>query len=271
MPALAIDDIGLIAEAIPADERVVLIGERAIEFWISVLGIRNESSGLLKSTIQGETFRLLGPPRVAMSLEQTLGGCVRIAVVEDESSQVTALLAGSSEGRKWAAEFQSGLCGFPQELLEAVRQSAMPLVVAPGRPLRLFALHPVHCLREQLDENYGHPPGRRREPHGECHVACVDLALEACRRITRRHIDEGNVPAAMRIIEALHRISVSPAALRARLSDGVQVDSAMVDSDAFPKEYRRQRLRYFRRIHQRKLHVYRRRFSHLMPCATAQS
>jgi len=271
MPALAIDDIGLIAEAFPADERIVLIGERAVEFWVSVLGIRNESSRFLESTIRGEAFRFLGPPRVAMALEQTLGGLVRIALVEDESSQVTALVAGSSEGRKWAAQFQSGLCGFPHELLEEVRKSAMPVIVAPGRQLRLFALHPVHCLREQLEETYGYPLGRRHEPNGECLLVHVDLAIEACRRITRRHIDEGDVPAAMRIIEALHRISVSPAALRARLSDGVQVESAMVDSDAFPKEFRRRRLRYLRRIHQRKIHVYRRRFSHLMPCATAQS
>jgi len=271
MPALAIDDIGLIAEAFPADERIVLIGERAVEFWVSVLGIRNESSRFLKSTIRGEAFRILGPPRVAMALEQILGGMVRIALVEDESSQVTALMAGSSEGRKWAAEFQCGLHGFPQERLEEVRNSAMPLIVAPGRQVRLFALHPVHCLREQLEENYGYRLGRCREPHGECHVVRVDLAMEACRRITRRHLDARDLSGAMRIVEAVHRISVSPAALRARLSDGVQVDRAMVDSDAFPKEFRRQRLRYFRRIHQRKIHVYRRRFSHLMPCATAQS
>lgn len=271
MPVLPIDDLGVLAEAMPANDRFVLIGERAIEFWVRALCVRNGSSGFLEATIADEPYRLLGPAGAALSLAQALGGTARLAIFDDELSHVTALVAGESNGCRWAVELQSDLRGFDRDRLEQVRRSAMPIVPASGRQGSVHALHPVHCLREQLEEAYGYLPGRRREPASECQMVRVDLAIEVCRRVTQHHLDEGDLAGAMRLVEALYELSVTPAALYARVSNGVRVESAIVDSEAYPTEFRRTRLRYFRRMHRRKVHVYRRRFGHPSRCVAVQS
>lgn len=262
---MTIRDIGLIAEAIPAGEKIVLVGDRAVEFWVEVLGIRSETSRVFHALVEGEDFHFLGSTRTALALGRACGAFVRVAAVEDEVSQITALVTANRAGERWSAEFVGGVRGFSNEQLEQVWQSTMPVVLVSGRQTPLRAFHPAHCLREQLEDGYGYPFGRRRESNGECHVVRIDLAIEACRRITLRHLKEGDLPGAISIVEILHEISLQPAALRARIIDGLRVEDAIVESDAFPKEFRRKRLRHLRRAHKRKVNVYRRRFSHRAP------
>jgi hypothetical protein len=262
---VTISDIGFIAALIPAGEKVVLAGDRAVEFWVEVLGIRSEPSRYFHDAIEHEDFQLLGTPRAGLALARAAGGTARVATIEDGASQTTVLVTANRDCGKWSAEFVSGLRGISREQLEQVRGSAMPVVLVPGRQTPVLALHPVHCLREQLEITFGDSPGRRREPNGEYHRVCVDLVIEACRRITLRHLKEGYLTGAIRIVEAVHEITLRPTALRARLLDGVRVEDAIVESDALPKEFRRTRLRHLRRVHRRKVNVYRRRFSHLLP------
>ncbi|MGH8243122.1 MAG: hypothetical protein ACRETY_07190 [Steroidobacteraceae bacterium] len=252
-----------IVEAIPTGERILLVGDRVIDFWVDVLGIRGAEYGLAESSPGCRDLQFLGPAGVALAWGQATGSSIRLAIADDGNCHVTALLMIHVGGRHWSAEFLNGLTGFSAEQLKEVRQSAMPIVRLNGGETAVLALHPVQALRQQLASTYGYSQDRRNEPDGEQYAVRARLAIEACRRITLRYLKQGDIAEAVRIVEAVHRISLTAPALRAHLSDGVRLEDAIVESDVFPKEFRRKRLRHLRGVHKRKMCVYRKKYSHL--------
>jgi hypothetical protein len=102
-------------------------------------------------------------------------------------------------------------------------------------------MHPVHCLAAQLENVYGRALNRRTEPGGERYAGRVRLAIEACRRITLQHLDNGDVRSALRVIEKSYELSLLPSAMRARREDGLRMEEAIPDSAQLQTEFREKR------------------------------
>lgn len=257
---LSDSDISAILETIPGQANIVLVGEVALKFWAEALGISRESQDGPGELIVNSGIEILGSAMSALEFARAAGGSVELAVMEDEAKSSTALVTVNIGEQAYFIRFLCGMQGFWDEELEGVRQSAMPVGLNPGRQGRILMMHAVHCLREQLETVCGYPLSRRKEPGGERYIARVELALEACRRITLRHLKQGDIDGAQSIVEKVHSISLLPAALRARVQDAVCVDHGIVDSEAFPKDFRERRLRQFQRALTRKIYRYRRTY-----------
>lgn len=253
-------DISAIFEKFPGQANFVLVGKLALNFWAEALGISSETPGGPDEPIVNADIEILGSKKSAVELGRVAGGTVKLAVTEGGSSSSTALVTVNVGDQEYCIHFLCGMQGFSDEELERVRPSAMPASLDQGRQRPILVMHPVHCLREQLETVYGYPLSRRKESGDEGHVAWVNLAIEACRRITLRHILEGDIHGAQRIVAKVHAISLLPAALRAWVQDSVCVDDGIVDSESFPKDFRKRRLHQLRRARKRKICSYRRTY-----------
>jgi hypothetical protein len=119
-------------------------------------------------------------------------------------------------------------------------------------------MHPAHCLESQLENVYGYQLYRRAELGGERYIGRIKLAIESCRRITQRYVDEGDLRGALKVVEKVHTLSLLPAALRARVEDDVRVEDGILDAASMPSRFLEERLPRMRRTHELKLAKYRR-------------
>jgi hypothetical protein len=95
--------------------------------------------------------------------------------------------------------------------------------------------HPVHCLEAQLENVYDQL-NRRAEPGGERYIGRVRLAIEACRRITLQHLNQGDARSALKVVEKVHALSLLPTAMRMRFEDGIQVERGIAE-EAMPEDF----------------------------------
>jgi len=177
---------------------------------------------------------------------------------DDAHSPNTALVTLDIEGEEHLIDFLGGLKGFTFQELEKVKHSAMPVGLVPGRHQPILVMHPAHCLESQLENVYGYQLNRRAEPGGERYIGRIKLAIESCRRITQRYVDEGDLRGALKVVEKVHTLSLLPAALRARVEDDVRIEDGILDAASMPSQFLEERLPRIRRIHELKLAKYRR-------------
>jgi hypothetical protein len=177
-----------------------------------------------------------------VSFGQALGGEIAVAGVDDAHSPNTALVTLDIDGDKHLIDFLGSMKGFSPQELERVRQWAIPLRVTQGTPRPLYVMHPVHCLEAQLENVYGRALNRRDDPGGERYVGRVQLAVEACRRVGERYLDEGQPRSALRLAEKVHELSLLPSAIRARFEDHVLIERGIPDGPKMPEEFLKKRL-----------------------------
>lgn len=255
---LSIRDVRAVVEKVPDLSGIVLVGGQALNFWAEALGIANEDSeGPYGPAVSGD-IDFLGPPTSALAFGEATGGKVKIAGMDDAHSPNTALITLDIEGEEHLIDFLGGMQGFTFRELEKVRRSAMPVGLVPGRHQPILVMHPAHCLESQIANVYGYQLNRRAEPGGERYVGRIKLAIEACRRITLRHLDEGDMRGALKVVEKVHTLSLLPAALRARVEDGVCVENGIPEAPNMPRQFLEERLPRMRRTHERKLIKFRR-------------
>ena len=255
---LSIRDVRAVVEKIPDLSGIVLVGGQALNFWAEALGIANENSqGPYGPAVSGD-IDFLGSATAALAFGEAAGGKVKIAGMDDAHSPNTALVTLDIEGEQHLIDFLGGMKGFSHEELNRVRRSAMPVGLVPGRHQPVLVMHPAHCLQSQIENIYGHELNRRAEPGGKRYIGRVKLAVESCRRITVRHLEQGDTRAALKVAEKVHALSLLPAALRARLEDGVCIEEGIAETAAMPKEFLEQRLPQLRHILERKISRYRR-------------
>lgn len=255
---LSIRDVRAVVEKVPDLSGIVLVGGQALNFWAEALGIANENSqGPYGPAVSGD-IDFLGSATAALAFGEAAGGKVKIAGMDDAHSPNTALVILDIEGERHVIDFLGGMKGFSHQELERVRRSAMPVGLVPGRQQPILVMHPVHCLKSQIENIYGHQLNRRAEVGGDRYVGRVKLAVEACKRITVRHLEQGDTRAALKVAEKVHALSLLPAALRARFEDGVCVEEGIPDSPAMPKDFLEKRLPQLRHVLERKIGKYRR-------------
>ena len=255
---LSIRDVRAVVEKVPDLSGIVLVGGQALNFWAEALGIASEDSeGPYGPAVSGD-IDFLGSPTSALAFGEATGGKVKIAGMDDAHSPNTALVTLDIEGEEHLIDFLGGMQGFSYRELEQVKRSAMPVGLVPGRHQPILVMHPAHCLESQLENIYGYQLNRRAEPGGERYIGRLKLAIEACRRITLRHLEEGGMRDALKIAEKVHALSLLPAALRARVEDGVGIEDGILDVPKMPRQFLEVRLPQMRRTHERKLTKYRR-------------
>jgi hypothetical protein len=255
---LSIRDVRAVVERVPDLSGIVLVGGQALNFWAEALGIANEDSdGPYGPAVSGD-IDFLGSPTAAMAFGEATGGKVKIAGMDDAHSPNTALVTLDIEGEEHLIDFLGGLKGFTFRELEKVKNSAMPVGLVPGRHQPILVMHPAHCLESQLENVYGYQLNRRAEPGGERYIGRIKLAIESCRRITQRYVDESDPRGALKVVEKVHTLSLLPAALRARVEDGVRIEDGILDAGSMPSRFLEDRLPRMRRIHELKLAKYHR-------------
>jgi hypothetical protein len=247
-----------VVEKVPNLSGIVLVGGQALNFWAEALGIANENSnGPFGPAVSGD-IDFLGSPAAALAFGEAAGGKVKIAGMDDAHSTNTALVTLDIEGEEHLIDFLGGLKGFSHQELERARRSAIPVGLVPGEHQPILVMHPMHCLESQLENIYGQDLNRRMEPGGERYIGRIKLAIEACRRITKRYLGEGDFRSAFKVAEKIHALSLLPAALRAQVEDGVRVGEGILDSPPMPKEFLEKRLPQLRRVLERRLKTYQR-------------
>lgn len=255
---LSIRDVRAVVEKVPDLAGIVLVGGQALNFWAEALAIASaDSEGPYGPAVSGD-IDFLGSPTSALAFGEATGGKVRIAGMDDAHSPNTALVILDIDGEEHLIDFLGSLKGFTFWELEKVKQSAMPVGLVPGRHQPILVMHPAHCLESQLENVYGYQLNRRAEPGGERYIGRMKLAIESCRRITQRYIDEGDPRGALKVVEKAHTLSLLPAALRARVQDDVHVEDGILDATSMPRQFLEERLPRMRRIHELKLAKYRR-------------
>ncbi len=119
-------------------------------------------------------------------------------------------------------------------------------------------------MKPQLANVYGQGLNRRAESGGDRYVGRVRLAIEACRRITLRHVEQGDARSALKVVEKVHELSLVPAAMRARIEDGLRVESGIADTPAMPAEFLTKRLPQLRHQLERAIEIDERRHRSLV-------
>lgn len=259
---LSIRDVCTVVEKVPDLSGIVLVGGQALNFWAEALGIASaDSEGPYGPAVSGD-IDFLGSPTTALAFGEATGGKVKIAGMDDAHSPNTALVTLDIDGEGHLIDFLGSLKGFTFRELEKVKHSAMPVGLVPGRHQPILVMHPAHCLESQLENVYGYQLNRRAEPGGERYIGRIKLAIESCRRIAKRHVDEGDPRGALKVVEKVHTLSLLPAALRARVEDDVRVEEGILDAAGMPSRFIEDRLPRMRRMHELKLAKYRRIHSH---------
>lgn len=259
---LSIRDVRAVVEKVPELSGIVLVGGQALNFWAEALGIASADSDGPYGPAVSHDIDFLGSATSALAFGEATGGKVKVAGMDDAHSPNTALVTLEIEGEEHLIDFMGGLKGFTHRELQKVKRSAMPVGLVPGQHQPILVMHPAHCLESQLENVYGHPLNRRAEPGGDRYIGRLKLAIESCRRITQRYVDEGDLQGALKVVEKLHTLSLLPAALRARVEDDVRIEDGILGAGGMPSRFLEERLPRMRRIHALKLAKYRRIHKH---------
>lgn len=237
---LAFGDVLAVVEKVPDLAGIVLVGGQALNFWAESLSIAAADSSGAYGPALSDDIDFLGSARSALAFGEAIGGKVAIAGM-DAHSPNTALVTLDIDGEERLIDFLGDMLGFSAQELERVRHWAVPLSIRSGAPRPMHVMHPVHCLEAQLENVYGSALNRRAEMGGERYVGRVKLAIEACRRITLRHLREGDERSALKVVEKVHELSLLQSAMRARFEDGLYVEAAIPDLSVMPAEFREKR------------------------------
>lgn len=256
---LSFADVLAVVAKVPDLSGIVLVGGQALNFWAEKLDIATADAAGLYGPALSDDIDFLGPARAAIAFGEATGGKVAIASWESANSPNTALVTLDIDGESHLIDFLGSMKGFSPEEHERVRTWAVPLRLGREAPRPMFVMHPAHCLEAQLENVYGQALNRRAEPGGDRYLGRVRLAVEACRRITLRHAEQGDARSALKVAEKVHELSLLPAAMRARIEDGLRIESGIADTPAMPAEFLTKRLPQLRREHKRQFEVYKRR------------
>jgi hypothetical protein len=256
---LSFADVLAVVEKVPDLSGIVLVGGQALNFWAETLGIATADTAGLYGPALSDDIDFLGSARAALAFGAATGGKVAVAGWESAQSPNTALVTLDIDGESHLIDFLSSMKGFSPEELERVRSWAVPLKLGREAPRPMSVMHPVHCLEAQLENVYGHGLNRRAEPGGDRYVGRVRLAVEACRRITLKHAEQGDARSALKVAEKVHDLSLLPAAMRARVEDELRIESGIADTQAMPVEFLAKRLPQLRRELERAIASYERR------------
>ncbi len=254
---LSIRDVRSVIERIPDLSGIVLVGGQALNYWAEALGIANENSREPYGPALSGDIDFLGPPAAALAFGNAAGGRVKIPGFDDAHSPNTGLVTIDLDGEEHLIDFLGGLKGFSHRELGEARRAAIEVGLVPGKHQPMLVMHPMHCLQSQLENVYGRDLNRRSEPGGDRYVGRVRLAIEACRRITDEYLARNDTRSALKVAEKLHALSLLPAAMRARLEDGVCVDDGITASSAVPRDFLEKRLPQLRRIRERRFETFR--------------
>jgi hypothetical protein len=255
---LSFADVLAVVEKVPDLSGIVLVGGQALNFWAETLGIATADAAGVYGPALSDDIDFLGSARAAIAFGAATGGKVDVAGWESAHSPNTALVTLDIDGESHLIDFLSSMKGFSPEELERVRTWAVPLKFGREAPRPMSVMHPAHCLEAQLENVYGQL-NRRTEPGGDRYVGRVRLAIEACRRITLRHAEQGGARSALKVAEKVHELSLLPSAMRARVEDELRVESGVADTQAMPAEFLAKRLPQLRRELERAIDIYKRR------------
>jgi hypothetical protein len=238
---LSFGDVLAVLQRVPELKSIVLVGGQALNYWAERLGIVDPEAPGPYGPALSDDIDFLGSARDALIFGEATGGAVAIAGMDDHSPN-TALVTLDIDGETHLIDFLGSMKGFSAQELERARQWAVPLKLPRATSATLYVMHPVHCLEAQLENVYGRALNRRGDPGGERYTGRIQLAIEACRRIGNRHVDEGDPRSALKIAERIHELSLLPSAMRARFEDDVHVERGIPDASAMPAEFREKRL-----------------------------
>lgn len=255
---LSFRDVLAVVEKVPDLTGIVLVGGQALNFWAEKLDIATADAAGLYGPALSDDIDFLGPARAALEFGAATGGKVAISGWESAHSPNTALVTLDIDGATHLIDFLGSMKGFSAEELERVRRWAVPLTMQRGAPRPMFVMHPVHCLQSQLENVYGLALNRRAAPGGDRYIGRVRLTIEVCRRITLRHVEQGDPRSALKIAEKVHGLSLLPTAMRARSEDDIHVESGIPDV-GMPAEFLTKRLPQLRRQLERAIRMYERR------------
>lgn len=261
---LSFADVLAVVEKVPDLSGIVLVGGQALNFWAETLNIATADAAGLYGPALSDDIDFLGSARAALAFGEATGGKVAIAGWESAHSPNAALVTLDIDGESHLLDFLTSMKGFSPEELERVRSWAVPLRLGGEAPRPMSVMHPAHCLEAQLENVYGQGLNRRAEPGGDRYVGRVRLAIEACRRITLKHAEQGDARSGLKVVEKVHDLSLLPAAMRARIEDGLRVDSGIADTPAMPADFITRRLPQLRRELERVFKIYERRHRSLV-------
>jgi hypothetical protein len=234
---LSYRDVLAVVERVPDLTDIVLVGGQALNFWAESLGIAGTEPSERYGAALSDDIDFLGSARAALAFGEATDADVRIASMDAPNTPNTALVTLDLDGEEHLIDFLGDMHGFSPQELERVRRWALPVMLERGAPRPLHVMHPVHCLQSQLANVYGRVLDRRAEPGGERYVARVRLAIESCRRIIARYLDQGVVRSALAAAEKVHELSLLESAMRAHFEDGLEVDAGIPDHPAWPPEF----------------------------------
>lgn len=256
--ALSFRDVLVIVEKVPDLSGIVLVGGQALNFWAETLGIATATSRGRFGPATSYDIDFLASAKAALAFGHATGGEVQVAGMEHAHSPNTALVTLDINGEQHLVDFLGAMRGFSPQELERVSRWAVPLTLERGAPAPISVMHPAHCLEAQLENVYGLALNRRAAPGGARYVRRVRLAIEACRRITLRHLEAGDARSALRVAEKVHALSLLPSAMRARFEDDLRVEDGIANEPTMPAEFLRERLPRLRRAHELKMQRYQR-------------
>jgi len=235
---LSVRDVRAVVSKVPTLSGIVLVGGQALNYWAEALGIATEDSKNAYGPAVSGDIDFLGSAKAAIEFGRAVNGKVKVAGLGDASPNA-ALVTLDIEGEEHQIDFLSDLKGFSAVELEKLKALAARVGLVAGDHQPILVMHPVHCLKSQLENVYGQL-NRRAEPGGDRYVGRINLAIEACRRITLQYIERGDNRSALNIAEEVHNLSMLPSSLRARREDNLNVAGA-IPVDAMPAEFREKR------------------------------
>jgi len=247
MRQLSIADVARLISSISELDGLVLVGGQALNFWAEQLGIATpNSSGSFGPALSAD-IDFLGTAAEAQAFAEAIKGKILIAGLEDHSPNV-ALVTFDLDGETHEIDFLRHLKGFTPRELDEVWDKASVVELEDATP-KLRIMHPMHCLLSQLENVYGMPLNRRDEPNGERYAGRVRLAIETCRCLSVKHLDEGNTDGALEIAEAVHAMSRGEPAMRARHTDSIVVEDGTICGPPMPSNFLERRLPQLQRLH----------------------
>lgn len=252
---LAFRDVLAVVEKVPDLSGIVLVGGQALNFWAEKLDIASADAAGIYGAALSDDIDFLGPAKAALEFGAATGGKVAIATWENAHSPNTALVTLDIDGEKHLIDFLGSMKGFSPEELKRVHSWAVPLKMLRGAPQPMFVMHPVHCMEAQLENVYGRALNRRAGQGGNRYAGRVRLAVEACRRIALRHLQQGDARSALKVVKKVHALSLLQTAMRARFEDGIEVEKGIPD-EGLPAAFLEKNLPQLRRELERAIKVY---------------
>ena len=174
---------------LPNPGSIILIGGQSLSFWVDYFDIPMPR---LESLYLTQDADFLGTHRDAELLAKELGAEIRLATMDDNTSNLATLLYQGLEGKKLLIDILSVVIGLDES---EVKKRA---IMIEGRGQQLHILHPLLCLKSRI-ENLRTLPSKRNG-NG---ISQTQVAVEVARKYIGALLSQ---PTERDAINAVHQI-----------------------------------------------------------------